>query len=224
VLTQAAARFTEAARPAIELVSLCQQRHLRSRARAWARAALHRGLERVEAIALSQLLHRDRGAASLLERIVVRYPRDAQLLGVLAHAYAAWGQPYAAAKLFERAVDNGGDHAFEAADQFRLAGRFARALRLNTRVSERARRLGQRLAILLSAGSMARVVSLADTLRREGQWDSATRYRVAYAHYALGQADQAATLLRGLIDGPHEHAARSLLAVLGRAPGTELTE
>jgi tetratricopeptide (TPR) repeat protein len=217
VLRAIASRFAKSARPAVELAALCQRLKMRTEARRWAKAALARGLNGDEALALTQLLHLDRKAAPLLETLVAMFPKDATLISHLAYAYAAWERSYAAAKLFERAVDLGGDFAFEAADQFRLAGRYDRALRLNGRVSKRSRRLEQRLAIVVGAGAMGRVLALAETLKKLGQWDDATRYRVAYAHFALGQADQAATILRGLLAGPYGKAARSMLSVLGRA-------
>lgn len=126
-------------------------------------------------------------AARVYEAARLHAPGDAELLGLHAHALAAQGNPGAAARLFER---QGAARA--AAEQYRLAGRTADALRVNARVPEAAARLRQRLDILLGAERWAAAHALEGALRPHA--DDQVRYRMAYAALKAGDAEAARRL------------------------------
>jgi|GEM_PF-1368200 len=216
VLRAAVTRFPDELAPRLELVDLASRMSLLTVARVQAEQLLRLELDRDSAMAVIQALHRDSAALPLLERVVARFPNDSELRAHLAHGYAVHGTWYAAGFLFEQATLLGGDYAFEAADQYRLAGAIRRALAMNGRVVKPDRRLRQRLSILYSAGEMARVVALEAELVRRGLDDDATVYRLAYAHFSLSEYAQATRLASRLIGTGFESQARSLLGVMGR--------
>lgn len=148
--------------------------------------------------------------------MVARFPASGELRGHLAHAYAAAGDRYAAGQLFELATRLGASYAFEAADQYRVVGRYDDALRMNARVADPARQLLQRVAILFTARRMGRVVAMESELRRTGLFEPRERYRVAYASYAIGNYQHALDLARTLNDTQWRSSAQSLIDAVGR--------
>jgi tetratricopeptide (TPR) repeat protein len=211
--------FPDELRPLLELVSLARDAGLRAEARRWAVRLLERSaraassLSRDEGLALFDLLGEDPEALPLLEAVAARFSRDPELQARLAVSYGRLERWLAAARLFEQATRLGGDYAFEAADQYRMAGRHRAALRLGHRVTGEDRRKAQRLVVLFEAGAYARVVALPDPPD-----DRASLYRRAYAHHALGHRSRAASLARRLLEGPedaHASSARALLDTLG---------
>ncbi|MFO0631894.1 MAG: hypothetical protein U0168_03495 [Nannocystaceae bacterium] len=214
---QAADDFPDAAAPRLELVALCAEQSLFTAARAWAESIPAAALDATAARLVLAALHRDRAALPLLERIAARLRDDPEIVARLAHAWAAAGQPYTAAMLFERAWALGGDHAFAAADQWRMAGQSRRALAMNARVTDTARRLDQRASILFAAGQYARVVALEPAMRRAGVDGELARQRLAHAHFALGQHARASELARSLLGGRYDANARALLSAMGRS-------
>ncbi len=219
VLEAASRRFPAEVAPRIELMALCADQDLRDAARAWASSVVElRGdaLRRDEAAAIFAATGSDPDALPLLEDLVLARGDDAELRARLAYAWAGQGRWYAAATLFERASGSGGTYAFEAADQYRMAGFTARALTNNSRVGDAARRAEQRIDILFGAGALSRVVALQPALERAGVARPATRMRLAHAHWRLGQYARAAELARGLLDTDEADRARSLLRAIGR--------
>lgn len=218
ILTEAAERFAAETRPLLELIALAHESGLLSLTRRWAEDLLRRADRRLEgldldtALALVHLLAEDERALGILEGISARRAERPELLVQLAFAYAHHGYPYAAGKLFERASALGEDRAFEAADQYRMAGRYRSANRMNARVQGKERRRRQRLTILFEARSYARVATFPNP-----PIDEASTYRRAYAHYALGHRSQAATLARALLkkEGSYATSARALLEAMG---------
>ena len=69
----------------------------------------------------------------------------------------------------------GGDYAYEAADQYRMAGRLDDALRMNGLAPEREAQRQQRVSILFEQAEYARLVAMKLELN-----DPASRYRIAY--------------------------------------------
>lgn len=226
-LEVASRRFPSEVAPRLELMALCAEQDLHGAARAWASSIVElRGdaLGRDEAAAIFAATSGDPDALPLLEDLVLARGDDAELRARLAYAWAGQDRWYAAATLFERASGTAGTYAFEAADQYRMAGFTARALTNNARVGDRARRAEQRIDILFGAGELARVVALQPELERTGVARPATRMRLAHAHWRLGQYARAAELARGLLDTDEADRARSLLRAIGRddtAPATE---
>lgn len=221
VLRAAVKQFPGEVAPRLELVALTSALSLRELAREHAEQLLRFDLDRDTVLAMVHALHRDPLAMPTLERAVARYRDDAEVRAHLAHGYAAQQNWYAAALLFEQAAMLGGDYAFEAADQFRLAGATRRALAMNGRVQQSTQRAQQRLSILFAAGEMARVVALEPELHRGKVDDDATTYRLAYAHFALHQNEKSARLARKLIGTGYESQARTLLASMGKSTEPE---
>jgi len=213
-LERATKAFPEESQPWLDLASVAKEAGLDGAAREAAARLSTAALDRDTALALFELLHSDPKARPLLEALAARFPRDAELRANLAYAYAAAEAYLAAARLFEQATRLGGDYAFEAADQYRVAARYPDALRLNARVKDPARRARQRLDILFDDRAYARVVTLAARAAPEAP---EARYRVAYAHYALGERARATDLCRGLLDTGYAAPARALLKAMGRA-------
>lgn len=128
-------------------------------------------------------------AAEVYEAARLFGPDNPELLGLHAHALAAQGNPVSAARLFDR---QGAAHA--AAEQYRLAGRTADALRLNGRVTDDRKRLRQRLDILLGAERWAAAFALAKAV--EPYADDQVRYRLAYAALRAGEPAAARRMAR----------------------------
>ncbi|MGF1512024.1 MAG: tetratricopeptide repeat protein [Myxococcota bacterium] len=220
VLRRASIVFQDEIRPLLELVAIAREAGLATEARSFARGLLTRsersGLAPDAARALFHLLSEDEDALPILESISARFPDDGDLRARLARVYAGLEQWYAAARLFDDATRLGADHAFEAADQYRMAGRYEAARRANARIRNEPRGRIQQLTILFEGGEYARVAALPNPPR-----DAASRYRVAYAHYALGQRGRAAALARALVrtgaSGPYVQSAHALLKAMGLA-------
>ena len=126
----------------------------------------------------------------LLEQARVYRPSSARIQQLLAHAYLDLGKPYAAALLFEALTLFDTENAYAAAQAFKAARRFVRALSQNTKVPDPAKRYTQRLSILVDAGRFFEVAAMEATLTRLGLLENdEIRYALAYAHFksAVGQ-------------------------------------
>ncbi|MGB0591782.1 MAG: hypothetical protein ACPGU1_19055 [Myxococcota bacterium] len=211
VLVSACDVHTDEVRPWLELAVLSHRQGLALEVRRIAKVLLARGPDRDTALALFHLLYEDRDAVPLLEHLVAHYPGDAELRAHLGHVYARHRRWYSAARLFEEATLMGGRYAFEAADQYRMAGRFRDALRMNAMTPISEAQGVQRVAILFEDEQYARVVAMRPTLG-----DPASRYRVAYAHYAVGDNAGATDRARSLLSTTYKDAASSLLQAMGR--------
>lgn len=217
VLERAARAFPHDPQVRLELVALLQSSGLLNAARRVAVELAGMRLEDQTRLTIFDLLHRDPHARPLLEWLAAAAPEDPQTTAHLAHHYAATGESLAAARLFARATAQGGDFGFEAADQFRVAGRVDEALEANAEVHDVPRRQAQRLAILFEGARYARVVALArrGTLPAE----PASSYRIAYAHYALGEYAEATRRAEALLGTDYEASGQALLRAMGREGG-----
>jgi len=161
------------------------------------------------------LLYTDRTATPLLEELAGRFPADAELRAHLGHAYARHRRWYSAARLFEEATALGGNYRFEAADQYRMAGRYGHALRMNGQTPSSDAQRVQRVAILFEEQQYARIVAMKATFN-----DPGSRYRVAYSHYAVGDLLGATKRLRVLLGTPYSEEATALLQAMTLGNGT----
>ena len=83
-------------------------------------------------------------------------------------------------------------YAFEAAQAFKMAKRFVRALSQNAKVPNVEKRFKQRLAILVEDGRFFEVAAMETTLSRLGLLDDdELRYAIAYAHFKSAAAKKA---------------------------------
>ena len=160
-------------------------------------------------------------AAVFLEAAAVRFQQDPEVLARLAFAYSADGKTLVAARLFSRATRLGGDYAFAAAENFRLAGRVREALEMNAMVREPRKRLSQRLAIYLGAEHFGRAASLERALVDADAIDDTNRYRLAYANFRTGDLDHARELCLDVEDRTLKKSAAKLLEALEKERGRE---
>lgn len=209
VLKQACETFTDTFRPCLELAVLTHRKKLPSEVRYAVNKVLALDPDRDTALGLFHLLYGDRDALAMLEQIVARYPKDAELRAHLGHVYAGKRQWYSAARLFEGATSLGGQYAFEAADQYRMAGRYRHALRMNGQALFSQDQAAQRLAILFEHKQYARIVAMDTQFKAPG-----SRYRVAYAHYAVGDYAEAKLHSTALLDTSYGEEATALLKAM----------
>ena len=155
----------------------------------WAYAALAEAHTRAGDVA---------SAVALLERARLRFAGDSAIGRRLAHAYAHAGLHGQAGRLLEGLAWKDPELAFEAADQYRLAGRFASALRCNGKVLSSAQRIPQRAAILARAGRADEALALLDGLMEGGWLDDGLRPALAAAALQAGRYALARDLLGGL--------------------------
>jgi len=211
VLRQACETFEGENRPWLELAALAHRKKLTSEVRRAARHVLSRKPERDVVLSLFRLLYGDPDALPILERIAASYPADAEFRGLLGHVYARERRWFAAAKLFEDATQMGGDFAFEAADQYRMAGTYRAALRMNGMVPSSERQMAQRVSILFERAEYDRIVAIDVSFK-----DPGSLYRVAYAYYAIGDHVQARARAKALLTSPYREEALALIASMSR--------
>jgi tetratricopeptide (TPR) repeat protein len=155
-------------------------------------------------------------AAVILEEAALRFEQDPQVLARLAFAHATDGHNLAAARLFARATRLGGDHAFPAAEHYRLAGQFRQAMEQNALVPDPEKRLSQRLALYLGGEHFDRAAALERLLSAAGALDDTNRYRLAYALLRTGDLDRAEKLCLQIGDPALEQSATKLLQAIAR--------
>lgn len=157
------------------------------------------GGDPLAALIVSDALCRERHyrpAITLLEEVHLQKPGALKVLERLAYAHAQAGHTYASARLFERLTRVKASYAGAAAEQYRQAGRFTDALRMNRRIPLRRQRLRQRLSIFLEHGDHARALKLLKPLRAARALDDAIRYRLAYAAIRIGDFKGGEVLLK----------------------------
>ncbi len=155
-------------------------------------------------------------AIAVFERALLRFPKRTDLILRLAHTYAHQRRHGTAARLFARATRFGADAFYEAAEQYRLAGRFCRALAANGKVSQPARRLKQRMTIAVAAGRWSLAAALIPALRGAGAQTDTMRYLGALALLRAGRPGEAAELARTLGGGAYAGSAGRLIAACKR--------
>ncbi len=211
VLSQACQTFKNEFRPCLELAALAHRKTLTEDVRRIAQDIMIRNPDRDAVISLFHLLYTDSKALPFLERLVARYPTDPEIRGHLGHVYAGNQKWVSAARLFEDATAQGGRYAFEAADQYRMAGRYRHALRMNGQLPSSRRQAAQRVAILFEQRQYARIVAMDSSFN-----DSGSNYRVAYSHYAVGDHAGASKRARALLETSYQDEAAALLRAMER--------
>lgn len=131
-------------------------------------------------------------AANILEVARLNHPEHATIAKVLAHTYLDQGMTHAAAAILEQASQYHPEFIAEAAELYKRAGRFYRALELNARISDQATKLKQRLAILIGLKQYEMVINMESALYRNRLLnDQSVRYALAYSAYAVSDFDKA---------------------------------
>ncbi len=141
-------------------------------------------------------------ALEFFEQANLRFPGSELVAHELGKLYAVMGMYRTAALLVERASLRGSDDlTLEAAELYRRAGEPFRALALNARVADSAKRLRQRLGILLEMGRYELVALMDRDLRRVKLLeDENLRYALAYAYFKTSNYERSDQLLSGLRD------------------------
>ena len=211
VLDRACMHYTTAVRPCLELALLARKNNLFHQVRQASKFALSRNPTRAEVHQILYVLRGDQKSFPILEEVIATDPNNAEYRAIFAHLYAASHRWLIAAQLFEDATQLGGNYAFESADQYRMAGRHRDALRMNGRVPKSIRQGEQRLSILFEQKKYARIT----TMKMEFE-DPGSLYRVAYAHYAVGDYVNARKGAQVLLETPYAKEAQVLLGAIER--------
>ncbi|OGQ88862.1 MAG: hypothetical protein A2289_20855 [Deltaproteobacteria bacterium RIFOXYA12_FULL_58_15] len=133
-------------------------------------------------------------AAAILEgaifgRSIAKQSDEIALMARLGWAYAAADKHVAAARSFARAISLGGAQYFEAAEQFRLAGKYRQALICNANVEEPRKRVVQRLTIFIDSHSYERAAAMSAEFDRLNGWTDEARFLIAHAKVQIGNVE-----------------------------------
>jgi predicted Zn-dependent protease len=126
-------------------------------------------------------------ALRFLEAARIKHPADGNIVKALAQTWLERGDPLAAAELLVQQAERDSSLLGEAAELFRRAGHPQRALTLNARVPDSARKLKQRVGLLVELKRYDEVAGMEAALYRVGLLsDQDLRYALAYAHFQGG--------------------------------------
>ena len=124
-------------------------------------------------------------ALNILEVARLQFPNDEMIAKLLAHTYLDQGKLNAAAFILEQAALLNPALQAEAAEIYRRAGRFHKALTLNESIGDQKVKLKQRLSILLALKQFERAANMESSLYRTGLLeDQDVRYALAYALFS----------------------------------------
>ncbi|MBV6449006.1 CDC27 family protein [Nitrosomonas sp.] len=124
-------------------------------------------------------------ALNILEVARLKFPQDEMVSKLLAHTYLDQGKFNSAAFILEQAALLNPALQAEAAEIYRRAGRFHKALTLNEGVGDQKIKLKQRLSILLALKQFERAANMESSLYRTGLLeDQDVRYALAYALFS----------------------------------------
>ena len=124
-------------------------------------------------------------ALNILEIARLQFPHDEMVAKLLAHTYLDQGKLNSAAFILEQAALLNPNLQAEAAEIYRRAGRFHKALTLNESISDQKVKLKQRLSILLALKQFERAANMESSLYRTGLLeDQDVRYALAYALFS----------------------------------------
>ena len=124
-------------------------------------------------------------AINILEVARLQYPHEEMVAKLLAHTYLDQGQLNSAAFILEQAALLNPALQAEAAEIYRRAGRFHKALTLNESISDQKVKLKQRLSILLALKQFEHAANMESSLYRTGLLeDQDIRYALAYALFS----------------------------------------
>ena len=159
-------------------------------------------------------------AAALLEAANLRFFADGALLRALAAVYADAGLRQASASLWARLPDLSDDEALHAAALYRAAGLAPRALVVNARVGDAARRVRQRVGLHVAAAHFERAAALEPALQHVDACIDDARLQLLYGLLRIGAWARAANHIPRFCDAGARARARTLLAGFGRPAGS----
>ena len=153
-------------------------------------------------VAIGTALRRTRaydGALGFLEKARLMFPGNGMVARALAQTWAEKGNPLAAAEILAQQAELEPELFPEAAELMRRAGHLSRALTLNARIADSAKKMKQRVGLLLAMRRYEEVASLEPALARARLLDDESlRYALAYAYYQGGKFDDAKRNLKAL--------------------------
>lgn len=124
-------------------------------------------------------------AINILEIARLQFPQDEMVAKLLAHTYLDHGKLNSAAFILEQAALLNPQLQAEAAEVYRRAGRFHKALTLNESIDDQKVKFKQRLSILLALKQFERAANMESSLYRTGLLDDEdVRYALAYALFS----------------------------------------
>ncbi|MFZ1713325.1 MAG: CDC27 family protein, partial [Nitrosomonas sp.] len=124
-------------------------------------------------------------ALNILEIARLQFPHDEMVAKLLAHTYLDQGKLNSAAFILEQAALLNPALQAEAAEIYRRAGRFHKALTLNESIADQKVKLKQRLSILLALRQFEHAANMESSLYRTGLLeDQDVRYALAYALFS----------------------------------------
>lgn len=127
-------------------------------------------------------------ALNILEIARLQFSNNETVAKLLAHTYLDQGKLNAAAFILEQAALFNADLTSEAAEVYRRAGRFHKALTLNESISDQKIKFKQRLSILLALKQYEQAANMESSLYRTGLLeDQNIRYALAYAFFSSGR-------------------------------------
>lgn len=140
-------------------------------------------------------------AANILEIARLQFPNNDVVAKLLAHVYLDQDKLNSAAFILEQAAMLNSELLSEAAEIYRRAGRFHKALTLNEAISDQKIKLKQRLSILLALKQFELAANMESALYRNGLLDDQhVRYALAYAYFSTGRHTDADEHLDNLTD------------------------
>lgn len=132
-------------------------------------------------------------ALNILEIARLQFPQDETVAKLLAHTYLDQGKLNSAAFILEQAALMNPRLQAEAAEIYRRAGRFHKALTLNESIGDQKIKLKQRLSLLLALKQFERAANMESSLYRTGLLeDEDVRYAMAYALFSTRRFPEAA--------------------------------
>lgn len=151
----------------------------------------------------------------VLETAHLKYRNEPSIIIALGHSYLENNQPLTAAKLFERAAQIDKKYISEAAELYRRARNYYRALYLNSLVEDQQIKIRQRLGILLEMESFEEAALLDARLSRLGLLeDEDVRYAMAYSFFKIGKFEEARKHIKKITRPDLFRAATELMKVM----------
>lgn len=140
-------------------------------------------------------------ALKILEIARLQYPNNEVVAKLLAYVYLDQNKLNSAAFILEQASLLNAELLAEAAEVYRRAGRFYKALTLNEAIGDQKVKLKQRLSILLALQQFEQAANMEAALYRTGLLDDQhVRYALAYAFFSTGRYADANSHLDHLTD------------------------
>lgn len=131
-------------------------------------------------------------ALNILEIARLQFPQDEMIAKLLAHTYLDQGKFNSAAFILEQAALLNPSLQAEAAEVYRRAGRFHKALTLNESIHDQKVKFKQRLSLFLALKQYERAANMESSLYRTGLLeDQDVRYALAYALFSSGRFSEA---------------------------------